>query len=91
VLEKSQRLLGSDSWVTALMLVERGMRLQARGLWGQSIESRRQLLDLTRQRYGVQHHLPEEIRTKSIAMARWQAVHLAESRTRPIDQEWLPE
>lgn len=55
VLEKSRRVLGHDHPTTLLMVVEKGMRLSARGLWHPAIESRRELLQTARRRYGEGH------------------------------------
>jgi serine/threonine protein kinase/tetratricopeptide (TPR) repeat protein len=56
VLQRSARILGPDHPITLLMIEEEGARLCAKGLWGDAIESRRQILASTRSRYGSEHH-----------------------------------
>jgi len=55
LLERCHRVLGEEDPATLLMTVEHGMRLQARGLWYQSVESRQELVRFTRQRFRQDH------------------------------------
>jgi eukaryotic-like serine/threonine-protein kinase len=56
VLRRSSRVLGPDHPTTLLMVEEEGARLIAKGLWGDAIESRRQMLESARSRHGSEHH-----------------------------------
>lgn len=55
LLEKCRRVLGPDHETTLFMVAVEGYLLRDKGLGGLAIDSRKQMLEVTRKRYGAEH------------------------------------